>query len=197
MARPPAVSARVGRASQERDAGIIHVGNRLGGARRGAGGLRCDHHGRRPSQRFGDRASAGVCVGMWNMRFAWNRKSRGIRVSTAVCQSQVRVFRPVDQPVKGQAGEDAAGGDGGGEIGFARAPFAGGDAVEDGHHKPDAVDRQSFKVELVNWRRAAATTVIIVCRRNHCRNSPSAWPGTNGLMLAVTVLSIHMPLVAC
>ncbi len=33
-------------------------------------------------------------------------------------------------------------------------------------------------------------------RLNHCRNSPSAWPGTNGFRLAVMVLSIHSPFVA-
>src|SRR5690606_41866401 len=40
-------------------------------------------------------------------------------------------------------------GDGRGKIGFTRAPFAGGDAIERGDHEPDGIDRQTCGIQLI------------------------------------------------
>ncbi|MCA9919805.1 MAG: hypothetical protein KC445_17735 [Anaerolineales bacterium] len=46
-------------------------------------------------------------------------------------------FAPGQQAVEGEASEDAAGGDGGGEVALACAPLAGRDAVDHGYDKPN------------------------------------------------------------
>ncbi len=95
-------------------------------------------------------ARVGVCVGMWNIWLACTRKSRGISVSTTVCQAQFRCFDQSNKTGKGESSQNTTGGDGRGEIGFTCTPFAGRDTVDHGDHKPDGKYGQAIEIELVN-----------------------------------------------
>jgi hypothetical protein len=104
-------------------------------------------------------------------------------------------LQPVEQTAKGQAGQDATGGNGRGKIGRAGAPGAGSGRIDHRQPKPDGKEGEPLLVQLVKGIERGHDGND-VCSRNHCRYSPSIWPGTMGLTLAVMVLRVHMPLVA-
>ena len=62
------------------------------------------------------------------------------RLETGEWRLIICLLAPGKQAVEGEAGENAAGGDGRGKITFTCAPFACRDAVDHRYHKPDGVE---------------------------------------------------------